>query len=962
MIHCTPIPSLNTCETSLKKSLKDGTVGLGLNSHRFHMEPSCLCGNGKIPSLHQVMARDPGGRLQQIVEQFVASDDPLAAKELVKDILYQWAGVADLGPDCGGQYLPDGRILYALERLWGSEFIPFPEFGGKPGPDDGPNLINAFEDWKVNIEACLFLQTHYSEWYESVTASYLNAIYRQGISAFEADIAGLRELYDSADPHDTLVARDMIFMLNVYDPCGRAIVRYLARHFGDPESEDGLVRDLSRAGLWEIEGTAGNDILRAEHEEAVLIGGAGDDVLCGGDGDDILYAGVGNDTLYGGNGGDIYIFGRGDGHDVIMEQGYGADRGNAVHLRGGLGPQDIDLMIGGMTGTTMDLIIRICDTGETLTIHRGLSWFTANESNPYSIQAITFDDGTVWRWQEILSQPLFMADGLAETWADVAGSTVVGNDLDNIIYGSAVDDMLFGEEGNDTLLGYAGDDALHGGAGNDYLYGGNGDDIYLFGRGDGHDVIGETEIRANRRNVIHLLGNLAPGDVELLIGGTTGTTMDLIIRIKDTGETLTVSRGLSWFESGVDNQFSIQAIEFEDGTTWEWRDILKQPLHLSDSLVNTRADVAGSVLVGNGFNNDLYGSPMDDMLSGGDGNDILSGNAGNDVLHGGDGDDWLYGYADNDVLWGGSGNDHLEGGVGDDTYLFGIGDGHDIIRETETRVGRRNVIRLDDGIGVGDIELQARMIGHKQSDLIIRLKSTGETLTVAGGIHCDVDNFQNSASIQAIEFADGTTWEWADVIKQPMQVLQGGFSNNGIVPFSGGFLVGNDGDNILYANQVDSILHGGGGNDEVWGYLGNDTLWGGTGNDVLYGQSGDDVYLFGRGDGQDTIVESSGNDTLSFLDGIDAADLWFSRSGNSLVIDVIGSGDTVTVQNWYSHADYQVETIAAGGSALASAQMDQLIQALASYGEPAGVGGQWKNEQKEGVNSVISAYWKPTGS
>ena len=46
----------------------------------------------------------------------------------------------------------------------------------------------------------------------------------------------------------------------------------------------------------------------------------------------------------------------------------------------------------------------------------------------------------------------------------------------------------------------------------------------------------------------------------------------------------------------------------------------------------------------------------------------------------------------------------------------------------------------------------------------------------------------------------------------------------------------------------------------------------------------------------------------------------------------------------------------AGGMDLASAQMDQMIQALASFGAPAGEDGKWTDEQKEGVNALIAGY------
>jgi hypothetical protein len=79
-------------------------------------------------------------------------------------------------------------------------------------------------------------------------------------------------------------------------------------------------------------------------------------------------------------------------------------------------------------------------------------------------------------------------------------------------------------------------------------------------------------------------------------------------------------------------------------------------------------------------------------------------------------------------------------------------------------------------------------------------------------------------------------------------------------------------------------------------------------------------YQFERGDGQDTLVDNdatAGNtDVLRFLGGIKADQLWFQRSGNDLQVSLIGTGDRVTVQNWYSSTANQVEQIRAGDNKL----------------------------------------------
>ncbi|MDZ5461575.1 calcium-binding protein, partial [Azohydromonas lata] len=117
---------------------------------------------------------------------------------------------------------------------------------------------------------------------------------------------------------------------------------------------------------------------------------------------------------------------------------------------------------------------------------------------------------------------------------------------------------------------------------------------------------------------------------------------------------------------------------------------------------------------------------------------------------------------------------------------------------------------------------------------------------------------------------------------------------------------GGDGDDALYDYGYGSdVLRGGSGNDTLNGGQGDDTLDGGAGNDRLNGTWGNNVYLFGYGDGQDTITyDGSGygyNNPLTrlqFKPGVAAADVTVSREGNSLVLQLAGSEDRVTVENF----------------------------------------------------------------
>lgn len=100
-----------------------------------------------------------------------------------------------------------------------------------------------------------------------------------------------------------------------------------------------------------------------------------------------------------------------------------------------------------------------------------------------------------------------------------------------------------------------------------------------------------------------------------------------------------------------------------------------------------------------------------------------------------------------------------------------------------------------------------------------------------------------------------------------------------------------------------------GGNSLLTGSAAADTLNGGAGNDFLAGGRGDDrvslgagrdLVAFNAGDGHDRIVlGSDGGDSVS-LGGVSFdSDLWFSRSGNDLVLGV-SEEDSLTFEDWYA--------------------------------------------------------------
>jgi Ca2+-binding RTX toxin-like protein len=177
-------------------------------------------------------------------------------------------------------------------------------------------------------------------------------------------------------------------------------------------------------------------------------------------------------------------------------------------------------------------------------------------------------------------------------------------------------------------------------------------------------------------------------------------------------------------------------------------------------------------------------------------------------------------------------------------------------------------------------------------------------------------------------------------------------------------LDGGDGDDSLDAGSGDDMLIGSTGNDSMTGGSGVDHLVGGTGNDFLQGGTGNDTYSFMRDDGQDTISENDatpGNsDKVLYGAGINPIDLIISQQANDLRISIYGTTDQLTIQDWYTSTNNQIETVQAGnGQALLNTKVDQLIQAMATFGAQTGL--TWEQaiaQRPQDVQNILAASWQ----
>jgi trimeric autotransporter adhesin len=681
-----------------------------------------------------------------------------------------------------------------------------------------------------------------------------------------------------------------------------------------------------------LSGGSGNDSLDGGDGDDRLLGGTGDDYLKAGTGNDTLEGGAGNDGLYGEGGDNVYLFGKGDGQDLIDAWDDRGNKLNTLQFKTGVSTSDVlfKLVNDNHYGGYKALEISIAGTTDKVTIN---GFFNQWESMP--VQQIKFADGTIW-------DITYLSDAQTGT----AGS-------DSLIGGG----VMFGGPGDDSLVGDKGSNILDGGEGNDHYMCSKGNDVYMFGKGDGEDVI--NYIWLGNSLTLQFKAGVATTDVVLkavrspiYFGLTT-------LEVSLSGSTDKVLIPEFFFTCINPNSYlhCVPQIRFADGTVWDLATI-------QSKLMVTTA-----------------------------GNDHVHGTIGNDVINGGKGDDHIDGYEGDDILDGGEGNDTLFGGGGNDVFFFGKGDGQDLICYGERTIQSTTLI-FKALVLPSDIVLKRTYEsrwGFVISDLEVSITGTTDKVCFKEFI-CADDPMRYGVTM--FKFADGTTWDLNAILSKLYtstnandtirgtvlaDVISGGAGNDYLIGLEGNdalhgddgadSLIGGGGDDTLSGGDGadaltgdggndkldggvgddsldagegndtliggagndglnggggDDTLDGGAGNDALVGGDGNDTLDGGAGNDVLNGKAGNNIFLFGKGDGQD-VIGSVANfwenypdklyaSTLQLKDGVRTSELAFKQvydsSGNgvssiniALEVSILGTTDKVTINEFFLYDD-----------------------------------------------------------
>lgn len=293
-----------------------------------------------------------------------------------------------------------------------------------------------------------------------------------------------------------------------------------------------------------------------------------------------------------------------------------------------------------------------------------------------------------------------------------------------------------------------------------------------------------------------------------------------------------------------------------------------------------------------------------------------------------------------DTIVAGTANEILEGGAGSDTYVFGKQFGQDTVVNFNPNQQDKDVLRFT------DTKLSEMKIQRNEADLVLTQKD-GQRVIVQNFF--DKDG-KGDYTVQSIEFADGKTLNTEQLRQWVISPTTG---NDKLYAYAdGGKIYGGNGDDTFVGNtDVDYFVGG----------AGNDILQGGKNDDRLEGDAGNDTYLFNLGDGNDRIYDSFGKDTLKLGQDIAKQDLWFSRTGRDLTVQVLGQQDSITIEGWYNIIPRRIETIqSADGAYLDVKAVQQMVQAMANFA-PQQASGLSVVEQMQAYSQHIVAVnnvWK----
>jgi hypothetical protein len=840
-----------------------------------------LPGMGTLYSLHQAMAMDTTGNLQNLVTQFTTETDVASRDATLEQILIYWAGAENINPTSddgnGGNF--DAQHLAVLEaaegRTYGAGFsLPNPT---DPYPEGVPQLNEAytlfFERMYSELAAQTFLQPFYNE-ITTTTDSSGNVQY--DFTAVLADLFGNSrpaavQQTDIEEFYRTIFASGLLDSQVNYAGLLSSLAANAPQYVA---AVNQIVAPYYGYNLMPSGGAPGYDDLNPSGDNATIVAGLGGATIDANEGPGnstvyniTVYGNAGTNTINVGPDGVDKIYG-GTGNDTINDTGTLAA---GTIIDGGTGNNTLSLY----TGVGADISLATISNIQTVVVNTSGTTMTAAQFSEFTniIGPGEIDAATAGTYDLTLHNVSSGTVNLNARYA-TGNVTLIGNDQNGQILtgGSGVGTITGGNGANDIFYGGTGTTSIVAGNGvGDILDAGNPATVLYAGSGgdrlnaDSSSTVASQIYGGAGNDTISDTGTLAAGTI--IDGGAGNNTLSLY-----TGGSADISQAtISNIQTVVLNTSGTRmtAAQFNsftniigpgeiDAITAGTYDLTLHTVTGSVNL-NARYSTGNVSLIGNDQNFQvLTGGPGVGTITGGNGTgDVLNGGIGTTSISAGTGTgDTLNAANANTILYAGSGGDKLNAYSSSTvaSQIFG-GVGNDTITDYGTLAAGTII---DGGAG-------------------------SNTLNLNLGVGADISRASVS-NIQTVMLnSDGTT---------------------------------------MTAAQHNSFA--------------NIT---GTGIDTILGGSGANTYQFGAVFGQDVVKNANGGNStaLGEIDFTAASvtdeNLWFTRNGNDLVIVLLGTSNTITVSGWFGgNAGAQVQDFnAASGFNLTNTAVAQLVNAMATY-------------------------------
>jgi Ca2+-binding RTX toxin-like protein len=679
-----------------------------------------------------------------------------------------------------------------------------------------------------------------------------------------------------------------------------------------------------------LSGGNDNDILRAGAGNDYVSGGQGSDVLEGGDGNDSLngasvwddvadidtfYGGRGNDRLSGGNGVDIYVYNRGDGSDIILENGHLAEHGiDTLRFGTGIAMSDLQFFRTGSNSLDIgsdeadDLVILINGGPDQIRIS---SFFEANQGG-FKIERIEFDNGNdisldlaqiVAMTQDFGVENVMQAtagndtflvddrrDRIVDEFSTTDRDTVIssvsfalyetpyvddlqltgaldidaeGNDRDNVVTGNSGNNTIETGLGNDTVDGGNGDDTIYDSHGNNILRGGDGRDIIT---ADG--ISGSNQIFGDAGDdTLSAYGNAH-------MDGGSGSDTFVVMAQQSTNQNRTLWIHENAVDTAATDVLDVRALYASRETAMSDIKIVRSPAlgQAWVQVLNTRiyvdTDANGNLLVEYLRISDTEQVRLQDLLVVNDA-PVLQGTIGSIYVPKGPS-------TQIDVLRSAIANEAWDTLVFTADYLpegWSIDSATGVITVVDNGVGGSAfTVTATDGSGqtlsiplefvhytVVEGTAGADSLSDSAGNSVIRGYEGNDTLTgnssltrLYGGIGDDIYHVYSGGTI--FENAN----EGTDTVNSRGYVYTLGqnLENLNLASTSAEEGHGNVLDNVINGNSNNNVLYGHDGNDTIDGKTGDDLLVGGTGNDIYTVDSSGDIIVEQAGEGTDAVRSS----------------------------------------------------------------------------------------------------------